>query len=94
MYEVPESKASVDQDVFKFKIAKGTFSIKKAKFLSVGEAEALESPESSTVVLDLFGRKGTKQGDAIRTLDQEQFAALVDAWKQDSGLGMGESPAS
>lgn len=93
-YEVPTSQASVDQDKFKFKIGSQTFSIKKAKFLTVGEAEALESPESATDVLDMFGRKGTKQGDAIRSLDQEQFSALVEAWKADSGLDAGKSPAS
>lgn len=93
-FEVPESKASVDQDQFKFKIAGKQYAIRKAKFLTIGEAEALESPESSTVVLDLFGRKGTKQGDAVRSLDQEQFTALVEAWKLDSGVGVGESGAS
>ena len=93
-FEVPESNASVGQDEFKFKIAGKQYAIKKAKFLTVGEAEALESPESSTVVLDLFGRKGTKQGDAVRSLNQEQFSALVEAWKLDSGVGVGESGAS
>lgn len=93
-YEVPESKRSVGQDMFEFKIAGKAYSIKKAKFLTIGEAEALESPESSTVVLDIFGRRGTKQGDAVRSLDQEQFAALVEAWKLDSGVGVGESGAS
>ena len=93
-YEVPESKRSIGQDEFEFKIAGKRYSIKKAKFLTIGEAEALESPESSTVVLDIFGRKGTKQGDAVRSLDQEQFAALVEAWKLDSGVGVGESGAS
>lgn len=93
-FEVPESKASIEQDQFKFKIAGKPYAIKKAKFLTIGEAEALESPESSTVVLDIFGRKGTKQGDAVRSLDQEQFSALVEAWKLDSGVGVGESGAS
>lgn len=93
-FEVPESKRSTDQDKFKFKIGATTYTIKRAKFLSVGEAEMLEAPESSTVVLDLFGRKGTKQGDAVRSLDAEQFDALVEAWKQDSGVGVGESGAS
>lgn len=94
VYEVPASKASVDQDQFKFKIAGKQYAIKKAKFLTVGEAEALESSGSPTEVLDFFGRKGTKQGDAIRALEKEQFEALVEAWKLDSGVGVGESGAS
>lgn len=93
-FTVPESKRSKGQDEFTFEIAGKQYAIKKAKFLTIGEAEALESPESSTVVLDIFGRKGTKQGDAVRSLDQEQFSALVEAWKLDSGVGVGESGAS
>lgn len=93
-FKVPESKRSVEQDVFEFDIDGKSYKIKRAKYLTVGEAESLEDPESSTVVLDLFGRKGTKQGDAVRSLDAEQFEALVEAWKQDSGVGVGESEAS
>jgi hypothetical protein len=95
-FEVPASKASIGQDVFKFKIPgrSGEFSVKRAKFLSVGDAEALETPDNASVVLDLFGKKGTKQGDAVRTLDTEQFQALVDAWQADSDVTLGESEAS
>lgn len=94
VFEVPESKRSVEQDVFPFKIGSKTYKIKRAKFLSIGDAETLESPDSATVVLDMFGVKGTPQGDAVRSLDAEQFEALVEAWKQDSGVGVGESEAS
>jgi len=94
MFEVPASKASKGQDLFKFKIGGRTYSAKKAKYLSVGQAEALENPASSTVVLDLFGEKGTPAGDAIRALNQEQFEALVDAYMADSKVTLGESEAS
>lgn len=93
-FEVPASKASIGQDKFKFSIDGNDYSIKRAKFLSVGEAEALESPESVTVMLDLFGKKGTKAGDAVRGLDSDQFQALVDAWQKDSDVTLGESEAS
>lgn len=94
MFEVPESKASKGQDQFAFKIAGKPYSIKKAKYLTIGQAEALETPESSSVVLDVFGKAGTKQGDAVRSLEQEQFKSLVAAWKEDSGVSPGESEAS
>lgn len=95
-FEVPASKASKGQDRFAFTVPghPGKFSIKKAKFISVGQAAALETPESANVVLDLFGEAGTKQGDAVRSLDTEQFSALVDAWKADSDITLGESEAS
>lgn len=96
MFQVPESKASIGQDQFEWSVPgkKDVFTIKKAKFLSLGQAEALEKPETSTIVLDLFGKSGTKAGDAVRSLDSDQFQALVNAWQADSGIAPGESPAS
>jgi hypothetical protein len=94
VYEVPASKASKGQDQFEFKIGDDAFRIRRLKFLSIGQAEALEAPDSVSVVLDLFGRAGTKQGDAVRSLDKEQFEALVEAWQADSGASLGESEAS
>lgn len=93
-FKVPESKASKGQDKFPFEIGGQSFTIRKAKFLSVGDAEKLENPESVSVVLDLFGKAGTKAGDAVRALDQEQFGALVEAWQADSKVSLGESSAS
>lgn len=93
-YEVPASKASIGQNVFEFSIGKDKFKVKRAKYLSVGEAEALEAPDNVSVVLDLFGARGTKQGDAVRGLDSEQFQALVAAWQADSDVTLGESEAS
>lgn len=93
-YEVPASRASIGQADFEFKIGGKSYKIRRLKFLSIGQAEALESPDSVSVVLDLFGRAGTKQGDAVRSLDKEQFEALVEAWQADSDVTLGESVAS
>ncbi len=94
MFEVPASKASHKQNVFEFKIAGKTYSVPKTKFLPVGVIEALEAPESSTTVLDVFGKKGTRVGEAVRSLDAEQLEALVAAWQADSDVSLGESEAS
>lgn len=94
MFEVPASKASKGQDQFRFKIGSKSYSVKKAKHLSIGAAESLANPESASVVIDLFGKKGTAQGDAVRSLDQDQFQALVDAYMADSAVTLGESGAS
>jgi hypothetical protein len=94
VYEVPASKASVGQSDFQFTIGGKPYKVRKLKFLTIGQAEALEAPDSVSVVLDLFGKVGTKQGDAVRSLDKEQFEALVEAWQSDSGVSVGESEAS
>jgi hypothetical protein len=93
-FEVPASKASIEQDVFKFSIPghKTMFSVKRLKFLSVGQRESIG--DDTATILDLFGAKGTKQGDAVRSLDEEQFDALSKAWQDDSKITLGESEAS
>lgn len=94
VFEVPEARQSRAQNQFKFKIAGKPFSVKKAKFLTIGETEMLAHPETSSDIIDFFGKRGTAQGDAVRTLNQEQFDALVEAFLTDSRLSLGESDAS
>lgn len=94
MFEVPAAKASKGQDLFRFKIGGKSYSVKKAKHLSIGDAERLANPESATVVIDLFGKQGTAQGTAVRSLEQDQFQALVNAYMDDSKVTLGESGAS
>lgn len=93
-FEVPASKASVEQDVFKFTIPghKSQFSVKRLKFLSIGQRADLG--DNAARILDFFGAEGTKQGDAVRSLDAEQFKALSDAWQADSDVTLGEPEAS
>lgn len=91
-FEVPASKASVGQDQFKFKIGDEEFSVKRLKFLSVGRRD--EIGDSTSALLEFLGPKGTKQGDAVRGLDEEQYDALTTAWQKDSDVTLGESEAS
>lgn len=93
-FQVPASKASIGQNVFEFTIGKDKFKVKRTKFLTVDEAVALGSDDNVVAALALFGAAGTKQGDAVRALDVEQFQALVAAWQADSGVTLGESEAS
>lgn len=96
MYEVPVSQASTGQNKFPFTIPgkDEKFSIKRMKFLKGSELERIENPESISVIYDMFGKVGTPLGDAIRDLDQDQFKALMEAWKADSGMSEGESEGS
>ncbi len=94
MFEVPASKASKGQDLFEFSCPgkPGKFSVKKLKFLSVGKRD--EIGDGGRPMLDFFCEGSTKQGEAVRSLDEEQFNALVTAWQDDSGVSLGEPEAS
>ncbi|QDP45032.1 tail assembly chaperone [Microbacterium phage SanaSana] len=91
-FEVPASKRSIKQNQFQFKVPgdRKTYSIPKAKYLSIGQVEELSQKGGDVQVTDLLDILG--QGDAreaVRTLDQEQLVALMEAWQADSGLTAG-----
>lgn len=86
-FEVPEAKKSTGQDKFAFKIGDLRITVKKAKFMTVGQLEAMEEPG---VAINFFGKKGTPAGDALRALKREQFEALLEAWRDDSEVKPGE----
>lgn len=96
-FEVPASKRSIKQNQFTFKVPgdRKTYSIPKAKYLSVGHVETLASKGTEvqiTDILELLGQGDAR--DAVRTLDQDQLMALMEAWQADSGISTGESSAS
>jgi hypothetical protein len=93
VYEVPASKASKGQDQFEFQIGTKVCKVRKAKFLPGDALEDITSGELSRIY-DVFGKRGTPVGDAVRTLDIEQTTALANAWVADSGMSPGESEAS
>lgn len=97
MYEVPASKRSIKQNQFQFKVPgdRKTYSIPKAKYMTIGQVESLQTKGSEVGLMDILEILG--QGDAreaVRGLEQEQLMALMDAWQADSGLTVGESSAS
>lgn len=96
-FEVPASKRSIKQNQFQFKVPgdRKTYSIPKAQYLSIGQVAELSQKGGDVQITDLLDILG--QGDAhaaVRTLDQEQLVALMEAWQADSGLTTGESSAS
>lgn len=93
VFEVPESQRSIEQNVYKFKVAGKAFSTTKAKYLNGYELEALQS-EDSEQIYALFGKPGSAAYKAVKGLDQEQYKALFADWLKDSGIDVGESPAS
>lgn len=93
MYEVPESKKSVGQDKFDFKIGKKAHQVTKAKYLTGAQLEDVTSGDLSRI-FDTFGAKTTAVGQAVRGLEYEQIIDLVNAWMADSELNAGKSSAS
>jgi hypothetical protein len=94
VYQVPPSNASKDQNKFKFEVDGVEHVIPKLKFLPVGTAEKLADPEVSESVKMLLPFPEGAVRDAVRTLDSEQFQGLVQAYRDDSGISVGESSAS
>jgi hypothetical protein len=93
VFEVPKSKASIAQNRFEFSIpgSRKTFSIPLAKFLKPALAlEMAAQPALATkAVLDHYAPGAF---DLFESADQlEEFGA---AWREASGIGLGESSAS
>ena len=93
VFEVPKSQASIGQNRFEFSLpgSKKKFSIPLAKFIKPALAiQMAEQPVLATkVVLDHYAPGAF---DLFESSDQlEAFAA---AWREASGIGLGESPAS
>lgn len=93
MFEIPESKKSLDQNQFRFSYQGEEYTIPKIKFLSPATVRAISAMTSQETVFYLLDQFGS--GDLINQLeDMEQVEALYRAWMQDSGIDVGESLAS
>lgn len=95
-YQVPESKRSIAQNRFEVTLPDGTtFSMPKAKYLTVGQIETLSQKADEltlTDMLELFDEPESAR--AVRGLDSDQLQGLMLAWQEDSGIAVGESSAS
>jgi len=98
-YTVPESKRSLHQNQFEFKVPgdKKLYRIPKIKYLPVGTIEKMALAGKNVTISDmlsLFDGDNSAAADAVRKLDREQLEALTRAWQEDSGIVVGESSAS
>lgn len=92
MFDVPQSKKSIKQNQFEFKIGTKRLSVPLLKFAPIEAAELLEQGKQVGAFLSMLGSDEAR--DAVRQLDGDQFAALAEAWTAASGVDSGESPAS
>lgn len=93
VFEVPKSQASIGQNQFEFTLpgSKKKYSIPLAKYLkpSLAIEMAQNIPLSTKIILDHYAPGSF---DLFDSADQtEAFAA---AWREASGIGLGESSAS
>jgi len=93
VYEVPKSQASIGQNRFEFTVpgSKKTFSIPLAKYIKPALAiEMAANPAISTKsLLDHYA-----QGSWELFESADQLEAFGAAWREASGIGLGESSAS
>ena len=96
-FKVPDSKRSIAQNRFEFKVPgnRKTFSVPRAKYLTIGQVEKLSELGDNLNMTDLLALFDEPEAlEAARGLDIEQLQALMEAWQEDSGLTLGESEAS
>lgn len=91
-FQVPTSKKSIQQNRFPFTVDGKTYSIPLLKYAPVEAAEAFENDKPIRALM--LAANDQTAADAIRSLDGEQFQALMDAWTEASGISPGESQAS
>lgn len=91
MFEIPESKRAKPENRFEFELAGKDFTIPLLKFAPVEASEHFEAQRQVAGIIACCENDAAK--DAIRSLDGEQFGALMAAWQEASGITVGESRA-
>lgn len=90
-FQVPAADAAKGQD-FEFDIDGAKFKVRKVNLVPIATLDEIEG--STTALVGFFGGRSAKQQLAVQQLNRDQFTALVTAWREDSEVTAGESPAS
>jgi hypothetical protein len=91
VYQVPPAKKSKAQDKFEFEIGGKTHSLPLMKLLPPRDMALMEG-RSLNSIRDVFEQHAPGVFDQFE--NTEQLEGLTKAWAADSGLDLGESPAS
>lgn len=94
VFEVPESKRSLDQNVFKFTFPgdRAVYKIPKLQYLRPSLIEQIEGGSKVAAVRAVTNEYAP--GLFERFEDSEQLAAFYEAWAKASGISLGESSGS
>jgi hypothetical protein len=93
MYEVPKSRASINQNRFDFRFAGDPkkYSIPLLKFIRPSLALTFEHLTETESIVALFEEYFPGQDMFAKFEDSEQFEGFMNAWKEASGIDVGES---
>lgn len=95
-YEVPQSKKSLKQNVFEFTFprSKKVYSVPLVKYIRPGLAIEIGELGEVEMVKRLFEEFAPGQNLLDKFEDMEQLEAWAHAWREASGISVGESQAS
>lgn len=98
MFEIPDDKKSIDQNVFEVKIPGGkVYKLPKFQYLSPRQATVFEGADEDLQSLyGLLDDIGKPKGLGSYLFDAPSLYSeqLIDAWMKDSGVSAGESEPS
>jgi hypothetical protein len=94
-YKVPDWKQSKDQNTFEVEVGRKTFRLVKAEYMTGAQAEKLQhAGEHEGGMYALLDDMCAGLGTAFRDVPMVYFREFIEAWQKDSGIDLGESPAS
>lgn len=96
MYEVPKSKASINQNRFEFKFpgSPKKYSIPLLKFLRPQLALSFDRMTEMEAIVAVFEAYFPGEDLFGQFESAEQFEAFLNAWQEASGIDLGESEGS
>lgn len=94
VYQVPASQASIKQNRFEFTLpgSKKVYSVPKLQFVKPSLALKFDELTEVQIANLLFTEYLPEVFPQLE--DATQLEALLNAWKEESGIGVGESGAS
>jgi len=94
VYQVPASMASIKQNRFEFSLpgSNKVYSVPKLQFIKPSIALQFNELGEVQIANILFAEYLPEVFPQIE--DSSQLEALLNAWKEESGVGVGESEAS
>ena len=94
VYQVPPSQASIKQNRFEFSLpgSKKVYSVPKLQFVKPSIALQFSDLTEVQIANLLFSEYLPEVFPQLE--DATQLEALLNAWKEESGIGAGESEAS
>lgn len=96
VFEVPDYKKSIDQNVFEVKIGSKVYKLPRMDLLSARQASAFNDADEKGAeeVYEILDGLAKGLGSALFDLPVRATQDVIEAWSKDANLTPGESPAS